>query len=88
MSNFDIDTQSTWAQELGISRYQQITLARLARDFPILHEGVKAGNLTVHRASINEGFVREAPPWGVLKHAWGKASLEEQESFLVWVTVE
>jgi hypothetical protein len=50
--------QSARAEQNGVSRFTQKRLDRLARDFTALHEEVKAGHLSVHRASIQAGFIR------------------------------
>jgi hypothetical protein len=76
-------SQKERAREAGVSYQTQQRLDRLARDFPPLHEEVKAGKLSVHRASIQAGFIREASPLEVLKRAWGKASPDEREALRV-----
>lgn len=48
---------ATRAMQSGISRRSQIKLDRLARDYPALHERVKAGALSVNAAAIEAGFV-------------------------------
>jgi hypothetical protein len=74
MTNLSISPQVERARQNGISRAQQQKLDRLARDFHDLHEKVKAGKLTIHRASIQAGFVKEGTILDKLKNLWGKAS--------------
>src|SRR4051812_18842773 len=49
-------SQPQRAQQNGIGIVMQKKLDRLARDLPPLHEEVKAGNLSVHRASIQRAL--------------------------------
>jgi hypothetical protein len=46
----------TRAQENGVSRQTQNRLDRLARDFPELHDRIKAGELSVNAAWIAAGL--------------------------------
>jgi hypothetical protein len=53
--------QTERAEQNGISRRTQIKLDRLARERPDLHERVKAGELSAHRAAIEAGFIKDNP---------------------------
>jgi hypothetical protein len=58
---FSFDLQKDRAEQNGISRPTQRKLDRLARDHPDLHERVKAGELSAHRAAIEAGFIKDNP---------------------------
>jgi hypothetical protein len=62
----------------------QTKLDRLARDFPDLHEEVKADYLTVHRASIQAGFIREAPAKRTIVSPEG--GMSQRERYEEWIT--
>ena len=85
IDKLSISSQPQRAQQNGVGVVAQKKLDRLARDYPVLHEEVKAGHLSVHRAGIQAGFVKVCSPLNLLKRDWGKASHEERESFLEWV---
>jgi hypothetical protein len=72
-------SQAQRAKRNGVGIDTQKKLDKLARDFPDLHEEVKADRLTVHRASLQAGFVKEGTILDKLKNLWGKASPEERE---------
>jgi hypothetical protein len=46
--NLTVKTLGERANHNGVSRYTQIKLDRLARDFPALHQAVCSGALSVH----------------------------------------
>jgi hypothetical protein len=75
-------SQTKRAEANGVSRFTQKRLDRLARDYPALHEQVKQGVLTLHRAGIQAGFVKELTALDALKRAWVKASKQERKAFL------
>ncbi len=54
----DRSPQGERAKGTGVSRYTQIKLDRLAREFPDLHERVKSGELSVNAAAIQAGIVK------------------------------
>lgn len=85
IGNLPIDTQTARATQNGISPRTQRKLDRLARDYPPLLEKVQRGELSVHRAAQEAGFVKMATPLDMLKRAWAKASPEEQRQFLAFV---
>jgi hypothetical protein len=72
-SKFDFDLQKERAERNGVSRYTQIKLDRLARERPDLHERVKAGELSAHRAAIEAGFIKDSPRLAVRSVAPRKA---------------
>jgi hypothetical protein len=60
--------------------------ARIARDNPAILEKMKAGEYpSVRAAARAAGVLKETSPLDLLKRAWGKASQEERDTFLVWV---
>jgi hypothetical protein len=65
-SIIDISLQPARAEKNGVGLRTQIKLDRIARERPDLHEEVQAGHLTIHRVSIQAGFVKEA---SLLSHA-------------------
>jgi methylphosphotriester-DNA--protein-cysteine methyltransferase len=81
LSNLDKLGQVERANKNGVSRQTQIKIDRLARDFHDLHEEVKAGKLSVHRASIQAGFVRERTVLDKLQRLWTKASQQERARY-------
>jgi hypothetical protein len=70
------------ANQNGVSRRTQIKLDRLSRDFPDLHRAVCSGELSVHAAAKQAGFVREPTPLELLHRVWDKLSQEEYRRFL------
>lgn len=55
------EPQRVRAARAGVGTRTQEKIDRLARDFPVLHEQVKAGALSVNAAAIEAGFV--LPTW-------------------------
>jgi hypothetical protein len=76
-------SQAERAKSSGVSRRSQQKLDRLARDFPDLHEQVKQGKLSPHRAGILAGFRKEPSALDLLKKAWEKATEAERAAFLM-----
>jgi hypothetical protein len=52
------EPQRDRASKFGIGTRTQEKLDRLARDFPLLHERVKSGELSVHAAAVQAGIVK------------------------------
>lgn len=57
-----VHLQARRADASGIHRNSQRKLDRLARDFPLLADAVRAGRLSVNRAAIEAGFVHPTAP--------------------------
>jgi len=61
--------------------------ARIARDYPEIHERMKAGEYTsVRRAAIDAGIIRELTNVEKIQKLWLKMTPEEKEEFQIWAT--
>jgi hypothetical protein len=81
-------SQTGRAGQNGISRRTQQKLDRLARDFPLLLEKVQQGEVSVHRACIRAGLVKEVTSLEVIKRHWKKLSAAERRAFMVFLRQE
>lgn len=72
------------AKQNGVSRDTQYRLDRLARDFPRLHKQVCSGKLSVNRAAIQAGFVKEPTRLDRAMAAYSKLTEQEQQEFEDW----
>lgn len=58
---------------------------RLERDFPALAEAVARGDMSVNRACIEVGLIRQPTRVAALKRAWERATAAEKREFVAWV---
>jgi hypothetical protein len=73
-------SQAQRAKRNGVGIDTQKKLDKLARCFHDLHEQVKAGTLSVHRASIHAGFVKEGPMLDTRQKVWTTAATAARQS--------
>ncbi len=85
LAKFASLSQMERAERNGISHYSQKKLDRLARDFPEQHERVRRGEVSVHRACIEAGFIKESTPLENLHRAWKKADADARAAFVAWL---
>lgn len=84
-SQFANHTQSQRAKANGVSKRTQEKLDRLAREFPELHEQVKAGIKSCHAACKEAGFVRDPTPLQQIQRIWQKASSRQRREIKAWL---
>jgi hypothetical protein len=80
--------QKKRAEENGISRATQQNLDWLARYAPGHLKRVQNGALSVHRACIQAGHIKEVTSLQAGTRAWTKMSPDEKDQFLAFLRQE
>lgn len=84
--NLCFDSQVSRAASNGVHKNTQLKLDRLAKDRPDLLEKVCSGQLSVNRAAIQAGIVKQLSNLDLIKKQWLRLSESERGEFLSWMS--
>lgn len=76
------ESQAERAKANGVSKRTQEKLDALARQDSAQLERIKEGKVSVHRACIESGIIKEPSPLEQIKRLWKKLKPEERKAFL------
>ncbi len=78
------DSQATKAKKTSIGITTRKKLDRLAKDFPGIHKRVQIGELSVHRAAVEAGIVKEPTLLEKARKAAARLPRKELAELVAW----